>query len=371
MVNSYFILELVIGITGITLGILLFTSRLIVERVNSVYNRSVSIIGGAYLMLGIGTLVLLYLFPKYDNEAKNFFIQCMLPIEALLFSAAMFSPIMDRFRFRRFLVWQSAAWGAILLIVLVVRLFWTGVESSSNTLFCIELPPLSFLMAYTSYYFLKTYKIWRNEHQELAKRQHVLYISVWLLLNTLALAAIICAFFNNIRISHVVFVMVYAAVLYVTALLYYRFLLLSILPKKEDEQNKNMVMENDPEILQPEIPVKTVHEPDWEAIEEKIQVWKDAGGMFRCGVTILDLSKDIGVNRTYLSHYINNRYESNFNHWINCLRIEEAQKRILEHPEISLMELAEQVGYSDMAHFSKQFKQIVGIPPSAWKKNKT
>lgn len=144
MVNSYFILELVIGITGITLGILLFTSRLIVERVNSVYNRSVSIIGGAYLMLGIGTLVLLYLFPKYDNEAKNFFIQCMLPIEALLFSAAMFSPIMDRFRFRRFLVWQSAAWGAILLIVLVVRLLWTGVESSSNTLFLYRTAPSFF-----------------------------------------------------------------------------------------------------------------------------------------------------------------------------------------------------------------------------------
>ena len=45
--NSYFILELIIGITGITLGILLFTSRLIIDGANAVYNRSVSMMGSA------------------------------------------------------------------------------------------------------------------------------------------------------------------------------------------------------------------------------------------------------------------------------------------------------------------------------------
>ena len=370
MVNSYFILELVIGITGITLGVLLFTSRLIVERANSVYNRSVSIMGSGYLVLGIATLVLLYFYPEYDNEAKNFFIQCMLPIEAWLFCAAMFSPIMDSIRFRYFWGWQSAAWGVILLVVLSVEYLFEKGTAQSGILFCVELPPLSILIIYTGCYFLKIYKKWKIEHLEVSEKQHVIYLSAWVLLNMLALVAIICAIFSNISISHIVFMVVYACVLYITAILYYRFLLLNILP----DEKLAVIQEQSAELIHQDSKgqsSKIVSEPDWNTIEEKIRIWKEAGGMLRNGVTILDLSKDIGVNRTYLSHFINTKYESNFNHWINSLRIEEAQRRILEHPEISLMDLAEQVGYSDMAHFSKQFKQIVGIPPSVWKKNKT
>ena len=370
MINSYFILELIIGITGITLGILLFTSRLIIDRANSVYNRSVGIMGSAYFMLGVGTLLLLHFHPGYSNEAKNLFIQCMLPIEAWLFSAAMFSPIMDSIRFRQFLGWQSAAWGTILLVVLSVEFLFEKGADQSGVLFCVELPPVSLLIIYTGYYFLTTYKKWKAEHPEVSRKQHVLYMSVWVLLNVLALVAVICAIFSDISMSHTVFVVVYACILYIAAILYYRFLLLNILPDEEPVVPQGHPEESVRQDAGEQSP-KALSEPDWDVIEEKIRAWKEAGGMFHCGVTILDLSKDIGVNRTYLSHYINNCYESNFNHWINCLRIEEAQKRILEHPEISLMELAEQVGYSDMAHFSKQFKQIVGIPPSVWKKNKT
>ena len=260
--------------------------------------------------------------------------------------------------------------GAILLVVLSVEFLFEKGADQSGVLFCVELPPVSLLIIYTGYYFLTTYKKWKAEHPEVSRKQHVLYMSVWVLLNVLALVAVICAIFSDISMSHTVFVVVYASILYIVAILYYRFLLLNILPDEEPVVPQGHPEESVRQDAGEQSP-KALSEPDWDVIEEKIRAWKEAGGMLRIGVTILDLSKDIGVNRTYLSHYINSRYESNFNHWINGLRIEEAQRRILEHPEISLMELAEQVGYSDMAHFSKQFKQIVGIPPSVWKKNKT
>jgi AraC-like DNA-binding protein len=41
---------------------------------------------------------------------------------------------------------------------------------------------------------------------------------------------------------------------------------------------------------------------------------------------------------------------------------------MLSSPEINLSDLAEMVGFADQAHFSKQFKQKEGIPPSVWKK---
>ena len=83
---------------------------------------------------------------------------------------------------------------------------------------------------------------------------------------------------------------------------------------------------------------------------------------------IQDLSREIGINRTYLSNYINETYQSNFNGWLNDLRIEEAKQKIISSPEINLSDLAEMVGFADQAHFSKQFKQKEGIPPSVWKK---
>lgn len=86
-------------------------------------------------------------------------------------------------------------------------------------------------------------------------------------------------------------------------------------------------------------------------------------------LTIQDISKEIGVNRTYLSNFINETFHTNFNGWINGLRIEEAKLRIRSNPDISLAEVAEQVGFADLAHFSKQFKIKEGCSPSTWKKD--
>jgi YesN/AraC family two-component response regulator len=110
------------------------------------------------------------------------------------------------------------------------------------------------------------------------------------------------------------------------------------------------------------------HRQGNDIIKEKITIWVEHKGYLQLGVTIQDLSREIGINRTYLSNYINETYQSNFNGWLNDLRIEEAKQKIISSPEINLSDLAEMVGFADQAHFSKQFKQKEGIPPSVWKK---
>ena len=82
------------------------------------------------------------------------------------------------------------------------------------------------------------------------------------------------------------------------------------------------------------------------------------------------LSKELGINRTYLSNFINEVYGTNFNGWINELRVKEAKSKMCESPELSLSEIADFVGFADSAHFSKQFKQNEGVSPSVWRKNK-
>lgn len=101
-------------------------------------------------------------------------------------------------------------------------------------------------------------------------------------------------------------------------------------------------------------------------ISQKLNAWVYRREYLHTGITIIQVSKILGINRTYLSNFINDTYAMNFNNWLNGLRIEEAKKRLLANKRISLSELATSVGFTDLAHFSKQFKQKEGLAPSYW-----
>ena len=48
------------------------------------------------------------------------------------------------------------------------------------------------------------------------------------------------------------------------------------------------------------------------------------------------------------------------------MRIERA-KQLLQDPAMRVHEVAEQVGYSDVAHFSKSFKRFTGMTPGEYR----
>ena len=62
-----------------------------------------------------------------------------------------------------------------------------------------------------------------------------------------------------------------------------------------------------------------------EMIKDRLEEWVQKKGFLNPRFTITELCKIIGINRTYLSNYINHTYGLNFNLWINHLRIEEAK----------------------------------------------
>ena len=114
--------------------------------------------------------------------------------------------------------------------------------------------------------------------------------------------------------------------------------------------------------------MKKQSKSDKNEIAKRLNQWKELKVYLRFHVTIQDLSREIGINRTYLSNFINETYGENFNNWINRLRINEAKYKILTTSEDSLSEIARKVGFADLAHFSKIFKRKEGISPSDWKK---
>ncbi|HQB69660.1 MAG TPA: AraC family transcriptional regulator [Paludibacteraceae bacterium] len=85
------------------------------------------------------------------------------------------------------------------------------------------------------------------------------------------------------------------------------------------------------------------------------------------GITIDDLAKYLGTNRTYLSSHFNSEMSITFRQWINSLRIEEAKRIITNNPKTTMTELTSRLGYADTSTFFRQFKAKEGVQPSVWK----
>ena len=105
------------------------------------------------------------------------------------------------------------------------------------------------------------------------------------------------------------------------------------------------------------------------SIESKLKVWVEEKRFLQSGITIDDLTFQFGTNRSYLSEYINNVIGKTFRQWINELRIEEAKTLMQQYPEMTLNEIALQVGYSDKSNFIRQFIKQIGSSPNTWKIN--
>ena len=67
----------------------------------------------------------------------------------------------------------------------------------------------------------------------------------------------------------------------------------------------------------------------------------------------------------HLSTLIRRETGLSFSEYVTAKRMEDA-KKLLCQENLSVEEVAEQVGYRDIAHFSSSFKRIVGVTPSEY-----
>ena len=104
-------------------------------------------------------------------------------------------------------------------------------------------------------------------------------------------------------------------------------------------------------------------------IAQSIDEWIERKGFTTGGITIADVARDTGTNRTYLSLFVNNRYHTSFREWVNRLRLDYAKEIMSAHPDMPMAEVAQKAGYLSMSYFTKTFKQSEGITPGKWGKN--
>jgi AraC-like DNA-binding protein len=82
------------------------------------------------------------------------------------------------------------------------------------------------------------------------------------------------------------------------------------------------------------------------------------------------LSQACGFSKHYISQAINENMGMNFFEYVNSLRIEEAKallKRSKE--ELTVIEIAYQVGYNNKVSFNKAFKNFTGLTPTEYRIN--
>ncbi len=114
-----------------------------------------------------------------------------------------------------------------------------------------------------------------------------------------------------------------------------------------------------------DVPSPTPSDDSWPVLKQRITAEK----LFLTeGLTVEQLAGTLSVSKYALSKMINTKEGVNFNTFIGGLRIGEAQARMMEHPEMSLTDLAAAVGYSEQSNFSRQFKAITGFTPGEYRK---
>lgn len=84
--------------------------------------------------------------------------------------------------------------------------------------------------------------------------------------------------------------------------------------------------------------------------------------------TVKDLAASINVSVTYLSRLFTTHLGMSPGKYITQIRLQEC-KALIREGELSIGEIAEQMGYASIQHFSAQFKNWFGLSPSEYAKS--
>lgn len=90
-------------------------------------------------------------------------------------------------------------------------------------------------------------------------------------------------------------------------------------------------------------------------------------GNYRKGIGLKEVAAALGYSPSYLSRLVSRHLGRPLSEQIHNRRME-AAKQLLENPDLSVGGVAEHLGYSDPAHFSRAFNRATGLSPKAYRR---
>ena len=83
-------------------------------------------------------------------------------------------------------------------------------------------------------------------------------------------------------------------------------------------------------------------------------------------LTVTDIADKLGTNKTYISKLVNSAYQMPFPDFINSLRVDYAQRYIINHRNATQAEVAKACGFTSASALNNTFKKVTGMTPKIW-----
>jgi len=87
-------------------------------------------------------------------------------------------------------------------------------------------------------------------------------------------------------------------------------------------------------------------------------------------ITVPVLAAHVGLSPNYLSQLFHRETGQTISAYVQCTKIEEAQ-RLLQYTDRSILEISTLLNFRSQSYFSAVFKKIVGVSPGAWRRKKS
>ena len=101
----------------------------------------------------------------------------------------------------------------------------------------------------------------------------------------------------------------------------------------------------------------------YQRVDRAVEAWLEKGGHLKCGLNMPTAAETIGVPRYLLASWLHLR-NLKYSEWMTDLRIEEAKRAIINHPDWNNETIALHCGFNDRSYFQKKFKEKTGLSPA-------
>lgn len=88
-------------------------------------------------------------------------------------------------------------------------------------------------------------------------------------------------------------------------------------------------------------------------------------------LTLNYLASRIHINPAYLSRKFQEEVGIGFSEYLNDYRLKEAQKMLIEHPDLSINTISERCGFNSQHYFSQIFRRVTGKTPRDFRLKET
>jgi len=109
----------------------------------------------------------------------------------------------------------------------------------------------------------------------------------------------------------------------------------------------------------------TLSDETFSHVSKAVQTWMEGGGHLRSGITNPQAAREMQIPRYQLTAWVKASGYESFTRWITVLRIEEAKRMLILHPQWSNEAIADHCGFS-RTYFQRVFKQETGCSPATF-----